>query len=293
MADLRQSDLWAEYMDSIGWQIDKLQNHFIFTLELFRIRISKLPRFEKNLDIEKADLFFKDKGSLLLKLEPNFPVNNTKIPEIEKYGYQEDKWPLAPTKTIVIDLTAPLDTLLSNMEKDTRYSVRLGEKKGVVVKLTDNFEEFYTLYKQTATRNKFWTENKNQINNRWEIFNKNGKAHIFTAFHASIPLATAMVYYWEDTAYYLYAGSSGTKRELMAPYLLIWEIIKSAKKSGFERLDLEGIADPKYSVTNSWRGFSHFKKGFRGEELTSIGSFSKFRYKPINMLFRLANRSWD
>ena len=113
--DLRQSDLWDEYMDSIGWQIDKLQNHFIFTLELFRIRISKLPRFEKNLDIEKADLFFKDKGSLLLKLEPNFPAREIKIPEIEKYGYLEDKWPLAPTKTIVIDLTQPLE-LLTNLK---------------------------------------------------------------------------------------------------------------------------------------------------------------------------------
>lgn len=291
MTDLRQSDLWAEYMETLGWQVDRHQNHYVYTFSTFGINLSKILRFNHTLDISYANQFFKDKNSLFAKLEPDFSVGEDKISDLKKAGFISDKWALAPTKTIQIDLTIPLEKTISGFEKDTRYCVRLGEKKGLKVDSGKDFETFYPIYLQTAKRNKFWTEGEKNITRRWEIFSKNGKAQIFAAYIDKEPLATAMVYYWDKAAYYLYAGSSTQKRELMAPYLLIWEIIKDSKKRGYKYLDLEGITDPRIPSTSSWGGFSHFKKGFRGETLTSVGTFTKV-YNPIlGPLFHLANRA--
>ncbi len=290
--DLRQSDLWAEYMESLGWAVDRHQNHYAYTFSTFGIHLSKILRFNSTLDIEQANQFFKEKNSLFAKLEPDFSVGDDILPDIKKSGFVADKWALAPTKTICIDLSKPLEDTLKGFEKDTRYSIRFGEKTGLRVEVGKDFDTFYPLYLTTAKRNKFWTEGEKNITRRWEIFSKKDKAQIFIAYLDKDPLATAMVYYWDKTAYYLYAGSSAQKREFLAPYTLIWEIIKDSKKRGYKFLDLEGVVDSRIPSTASWEGFSHFKKGFRGETLTSVGTFTKV-YNPIlSPLFQLANRAF-
>lgn len=289
--DLRQSDLWADYMRTLGWKTEKIDGHYLYIYSLLFLKFTKVPRFTKDLDLQKLDRFLKTKGALLTKLEPDFSQKNISA-KLAKADFKPDIWSLAPTKTIVIDLTPSEEELIRKMEKDTRYCVRSAEKKGVTVKENTNFEEFYILYQQTSKRGGFWIESKKNLAKRWEIFSEADKGKLFTAYLGKEPLATAMVLYHEKTAYYLYAGSSKTKREFFAPYLLLWEIIKNSKKEGFKYLDLEGIYDPRIPSTKSWQGFSHFKKGFRGEELTSEGTFTKVYNPVVRLIFEFSNRFW-
>ncbi len=76
--------------------------------------------------------------------------------------------------------------------------------------------------------------------------------------------------------YYYYAFSSKEGQKLFAPYLLVWEGIKLAKKQGCQIFDFEGIEDSRYKSTKSWRGFTHFKKSFGGKEVEYPGSFSQY-----------------
>lgn len=291
--DLRQSDLWAEYMRSIGWQAEKIQDHFLYTYGFLIFKFAKIPRFTPKLDLAWTDQQLKKKGILLVKLEPDFGLDEGISRKLNVLGFKQDSWALAPTKTITIDLTVSEDTLFKNLEKDTRYSIRLAQRKNVIVKETNNFEEFYPLYKQTSKRGGFWIESKSNLQKRWEIFSTKGKAKIFTAFVENVPLATAMIYYWEKTAYYLYAASSSEKRSHMAPYLLLWHIIVGSKENGLKKLDLEGIFDARIPVTRDWKGFTHFKKGFGGQEISSQGSFTKI-YNPVfRALFTFADRFWQ
>ena len=290
--DLRQSPLWAEYMRHLGWKTEKIADHYVYIYPFLFWKFSKIPRFTSSLDLKKVDQFLKKEGVLLAKLEPDFSVTNQINSQFSILNFQFDKWALAPTKTIVLNLLQSLEDLLMEMEKDTRYSVRTSAKRGVKVRESTNFEQFYLLYQQTSKRGKFWIESKKNLLKRWEIFSKEGEAKIFTAYFKKEPLASAMVFYHESTAYYLYAGSSKEKRGLFAPYLLVWEIIKDAKKRGFKKLDLEGIYDPRIPSTKSWQGFSLFKKGFRGEELTSAGTFTKVYNPLLSKLFKLADKFW-
>lgn len=277
-------------MESIGWEIDKLDNNYIYSRKVLGRKIFKIPRFNSDLDLKKLDKWLKGQKTLFAKLEPDlfFPEKDFNS-AFSILHSQVDNWSLAPSKTRVIGLSKPTTDLLMSMEKDTRYNIRLGIKKGVKVVENDHFNEFVTLYKETSKRAKFWMGSTKELEARWVVFHKNKKAKLFTAYLNKQPLASAMVFYWEKSAYYLHAASSSTHREVMAPYLLLWEIIKDSKKNGFKTLDLEGIYDPRMPSTKNWKGFTLFKKGFGGEEVTSVGSFSK-AYNPIvKVILKLGN----
>ena len=75
-------------------------------------------------------------------------------------------------------------------------------------------------------------------------------------------------------------------KEYHAPYLAVWTAIKEARTSGCDVWDFEGIYDPRYPSTNSWLGFTHFKKSFGGEEFVYPGTFTWY----INPVIKLMHR---
>lgn len=54
--------------------------------------------------------------------------------------------------------------------------------------------------------------------------------------------AAAIVTYFNDTATYYFGASSNAHRNVMAPYLLHWQIMQDAKKAGYKFYDLFGIS---------------------------------------------------
>src|SRR3989338_8328575 len=81
------------------------------------------------------------------------------------------------------------------------------------------------------------------------------------------PISTALISFFGDTATYLHGGSSNQERNVMAPYLMHWHIIKLAKAQGQKYYDFHGISEDK------WPGVTRFKKGFGGYELNYPGTF--------------------
>lgn len=275
-------------MEKIGWESIPVDSNFLYSKLLFwGKKIGKIPRFNPKLEVSKLHEYSK-KGYLFLKIEPNFTVTGDTLHYLKSH-FTSDRWSLAPTKTSLIHLQPSIEELLMNLEKDTRYNVRLSERKGVKVREEADLKHFLPLYRETGQRGGFWIGDHQELEARWSVFAKAGKAKLFVAHQGKLALAAALVFYWEGRAYYLHAASSSSHRELMAPYLLLWEIIKASKKAGYETLDLEGLNDPRIPSTRRWQGFSLFKRGFGGTELTSPGSFSQI-YNPIlKIIFRIGN----
>lgn len=291
--DLRQTPPWIKYMQSLGWKVEELPtgHAFIRTLPLIGSLI-KIPRINLPVSSKDLDQLAKKHRALFIKIEPNVTLENLNS-EIRKQfkDFQIDSWSLAPTKTIVLDLTPCEEEILKRMEKDTRYSIRLAERKGVKVSESDNFETFLKLYQKTAKRKGFWIGPTRDLKARWKSFSENNQGKLFFAYHSSPkePLAVAMVFFHEKTAYYYHAASSNQNRSLMAPYLLLWEIIKFAKKQNCTLLDLEGTHDPRIPSTKHWKGFTHFKRGFGGTEIQYFGSFTRYYNPLMKFLFKLGN----
>ena len=290
LADIRQSDLWGKYLEELGWQSHQLTStSFAYSKKIPLIgTIMKIPRVSLPIPLKQIEDLTKKINPFFTKLEPSIETNENNLEKIfnllKKVGFEKDRWSLSPTTTIKIDLTKSEDELLKNMEKDTRYSVRLALRRGVVVKQTDDFEEFKILYYATAKRKRFWAAKK-ELETVWKIFSKNKSASILSAYNNDEVLASTLLLYYEEKGYYYHAASSEDHRELLAPYLLLWQSIRFLKKKGYQMMDLEGTYDPRNPVTKKWKGFTLFKKGFGGEEVEYIGSFVKYHKLWAKILF--------
>ncbi|MDP2721079.1 MAG: peptidoglycan bridge formation glycyltransferase FemA/FemB family protein [bacterium] len=288
--DIRQSDLWAKYLQELGWQTIPIS-------PLFQIYLRKVPFFGATAKLPKLRLPipFKEIGRVaaennifMLKLEPDIEAgeerNESVVSLLKANGFQKDRWALSPTRTIQIDLTKSEEDLLKGMEKDTRYNVRLAAKRGVIVRKTNDFAEFKNLYFNTAKRKGFWPARK-EIETLWRVFSREKAANILTAYYKGRALASTILLDSNEVGYYQHAASSTEHREVMAPYLLLWEAMKFIKNKGCKMLDLEGIYDPRMPSTKKWKGFTLFKRGFGGREVEYIGSFVKYPRLWSKLLF--------
>lgn len=289
--DLRQSPLFAQFLKEIGWKVENLGSSYAYikTLPLLG-SVIKIHRLRFPIPFEKIDTLAKKYRALFIKIEPKEEYSEKARGKLLKKGFQEENWAFTPTKTIIIDLKLPLEEILARFEKDTRYSIRLAERKEVQVKDSSDFSSFIKLFTETAKRKGFWTGSLAEMEKKWTIFSSHGEASLLLAYPKGSAklVAGAMVFFVGKTAYYLHAASENSHRDLMAPYLIIWETIKLSKKRGCSELDLEGIEDKRIPSTRKWHGFSHFKRGF-GYEVTYLGSFTKFYNPIIKLIFKIGS----
>jgi lipid II:glycine glycyltransferase (peptidoglycan interpeptide bridge formation enzyme) len=276
-------------MEELGWAVEKVgpknkeQYAFVRKIPVFG-KILKAPRLVTPIPFEQLDALAADEKLAFAKIEPAASSKDKNLTrDLLAHGFKKDKWALHPTKTILLDLRPSENEMISSMEKDTRYSIRAAQRRGVRVVKTKSLERFLAIYRQTAQRQKFWIAEK-EMGLLWQIFSKESKAFILIAEWNKTDLAGCLILHHERKAYYYHAASINRLRELYAPYLLVWEAMTKCKEMRLRELDLEGIYDPRVPATKKWQGFTHFKKGFRGDELELAGSFVK-NYQPLASLF--------
>ncbi|MBI4226360.1 peptidoglycan bridge formation glycyltransferase FemA/FemB family protein, partial [Candidatus Roizmanbacteria bacterium] len=203
--------------------------------------------------------------------------------------------PLFPSWTQIIDLTKSEEELLKSMHHKTRYNIRLAQKKGVVVKEIANdeaFEIFSKLYFETCKRQKYFGHSLSYHKTVWENLKKE-IAYILIAFYKDTPLAAYELFFFHDTMYYPYGGTSLEFRNLMASNLLLWEAIRLGRKISAKKFDVWGSLSADYENGHPWAGFTRFKQGYGGKFTQLIGSFdlviNPVEYKIYNALSKLRN----
>ncbi len=195
---------------------------------------------------------------------------------------------IQPRETLVLDLKKTEDDLLAAMHQKTRYNIRLAQKKGVKIieGNLEDFTEFWRLMDVTGGRDGFRLHDKEHYRRLLSLPQENipGKPEfirIFFAEYEGKKIATAMLSFWGGRATYLHGGSDNDFREVMAPYLLQWEMISRAKKEGAALYDFYGISEKK------WPGVTRFKRGFGGEEKVYPGVFDIVFRAAIYRCYRL------
>ena len=174
-------------------------------------------------------------------------------------------------------------------ELDSLYRA-LAEKKGVQVELrpAEKFPDVWPLFNYTSTRNNF---NLHAQNYYQLMLNTSDNFKLWTASLEEKIIAAAIVGYYGNTVTYLHGASDYRYREIMAPNLLQWQIIKRAKSQNYKYYDFHGIA-PQGQPNHPWVGITRFKKGFGGKEIAYPGTFD-FIYQPewyrIYKIFRKLN----
>lgn len=232
------------------------------------------------------------KGAIFLKVEPdeNF------IPDFSALGFRKSDKDVQARETLIMYISKPEEELLAQMKQKTRYNTRLAYKHGVrIISIADQEKAeqiFLSLLKETARRQNFRLHPLNYYLNMMEMFldssviaGDGGLAlRLFFAQYQKKIVAGALVGFFGKRATYLHGASLPEYRNIMAPHLLHWEIIKAAKHLGFFEYDFWGIVtgktDPRQK--EKWEGFSKFKMGFGGRTVEYPGAydlvFSKLWY---------------
>lgn len=93
-----------------------------------------------------------------------------------------------------------------------------------------------------------------------------GTLKLYVAEYKGKIIAANLVVFFGEMATYIHGASDDIHRDVMAPYLLQWQAMKDAKKSGCTKYDLGGVktCNTKHVTcnTSNWEGITRFKTGF-------------------------------
>jgi len=204
-----------------------------------------------------------------VRLEPRVEIEDWRQLNLKKASRY-----IQPQCSLFLDLKKSLKDLRQGLSESTRYNIGWVERQGVTVEIStqeSDFKIFESLLKETSVRQRFSLHKEpDYYRKQFSTFLKNNQAKLFFALSpqslGKIPLASAVVIYFGNTATYLHSASSSKYPKLRAPYLLQWKIIEDAKKSGIARYDFWGVA-PTDDPHEAWSGLTAFKKSFGGERV--------------------------
>jgi len=192
-------------------------------------------------------------GAMFLRFEPTFNF------ELSTFNLRQTL-DVQPSKTLIMDLRQSADESLKQMHSKTRYNIKLAEKKGVEIIEAgiDRFDEFWRLICETRDRDEFRTHGIDYYKEMLKPDRHSIKL-LFAQYLNNI-IGTGIFSLFGDMVSYLHGGSANCDRQVMAPYLMHWYVIKLAKAKGYKYYDLNGIDEKK------WPGVTRFKLGFNGQE---------------------------
>jgi lipid II:glycine glycyltransferase (peptidoglycan interpeptide bridge formation enzyme) len=234
---------------------------------------------------------FAVRRGLLLRIFPNAVEDGTT--DLSRI-FQEEGFTLnsgPPSKTVLIDLSHPLDELRKSLAGKWRSCLRNSEKNGLNVTegIADEFfGQFTKLYKEMQARKK-----------RPEIFDIDDyaamqrdlsatlKLRVMLCKHEGEPIAGVALSLSGDTALLLFAATAGKALELGGSYFLFWQVIERLKADGYRWFDLHGI---NHETTPGPSKFKARLAGTRGRFTQYLGQFEACENTMSWYAVKLADR---
>jgi peptidoglycan pentaglycine glycine transferase (the first glycine) len=227
--------------------------------------LSQFGVIEKTLKSMHRELLriAREHNCTFMRINSSLP-KNTHLEEIfQDFGYHIAPIYLTSENASVLGLNdASPDQLLANMRKTTRYLIHKAEKEEVTVEIDTSgvkIQDFMKLYTITTEREKFVGFGENYIKSEFEAYGQHGNAVILNAYHRAQNLATALILFTKNSAFYHQGASNHPK--VPAPYLLQWRAIQLAIERGCKYYNFWGTYIPG-RTPKSWQGLSLFKLGF-------------------------------
>jgi lipid II:glycine glycyltransferase (peptidoglycan interpeptide bridge formation enzyme) len=177
--------------------------------------------------------------------------------------------------TLELDLGPEEDALFAALEKDTRWSVRQAEKRGVAVREAsgdDDLRALYDLYAETGQRAGFITRTWDYYRRMWGTLVAGGHAKVRLAEKDGRPVAGALTWRCGERDVYQSAATNDAGRSAYAAYALLWRCIIEARTGGARRFDFGGIPLDLTRKDDPMYGPYLFKKGFGGTPRRFVGA---------------------
>jgi lipid II:glycine glycyltransferase (peptidoglycan interpeptide bridge formation enzyme) len=115
---------------------------------------------------------------------------------------------------------------------------------------------------------------------------KKHTSHIFIAYHGSIPLAAYEIFIWDKIAHFPFGATDITYKKLMGSNLLMWEVIRYAKKMRCKYFDMSETLGPKHNALHPWAGLTKFAEGYGGRYIKFVKNYDYIVYPKQYVYYR-------
>ncbi|HEY4477310.1 MAG TPA: peptidoglycan bridge formation glycyltransferase FemA/FemB family protein [Candidatus Paceibacterota bacterium] len=225
---------------------------------------------------------FRGTHAIFVRFDFSPTLMESEMPLAEKYFRAGDAFSYRgssyqPRAEWVIDLTRPEEEILKRMDKKNRYGIRVAEENKIEARIIDknlrsHFDIFYRLIQETAERDRFREHPKLYYERIFESCEKRGCGFLVESLYKGEPATSDFIVWYEDTATWVFGGSSTKARDVSPSYLAQWSAMRYAKKIGCASYSFGGVSEPPF-VEQSWGGLSRFKKRFGGRALLHSAFF--------------------
>lgn len=317
MTDIRQSRQFSSFLQDLGWSSQKIGSNNIYLRKFpFIGYFAKMPRPQPPFYIDQILDFAKKNKIFHLNISPDISSENKNYKNIRnnflKNRFKIQNFPFNPTTTIQIDLTKSEQEIFNHFSQAKRRAVRRALKNILIVKESDNLEEFIRIRKKQYFPLGFLMVP--EMKKLWKNYYP-GNAALLLAYRKNLhnvilisplageesqiykrsfayaqddivlpnsnfkniynkPLAGILLLIFDNIAYYWFASSLKEGKKLFAPTLLVWQALKLSKKRGCKIFEFEGIVDERFpKASESWKGFTKFKEGFDGQKIVFMENF--------------------
>jgi peptidoglycan pentaglycine glycine transferase (the first glycine) len=301
-AHILQTSTWGQLKSVFGWFALSVQAPDCGAQILFRrlplgLTFAYIPKGPVGSGWQQLwpaiDRACRQRRAVFLKVEPD--CDTGAAPEDgEDFSGFTPAASIQPRRTVVVDLHGSEEDWLERMKQKTRYNIRLAERKGVVVRPSEDMESFQRLMEITGRRDGFGVHASAYYRRAYELFAKDRRCALLAAEFEGRPLAAIMVFASGRRAWYFYGASSDEERSRMPTYLLQWEAMRWAARRGCTEYDLWGIPDAEEDELESqftgrsdglW-GVYRFKRGFGGRVVRSPGAWDRIYAPRLYAIYR-------
>jgi lipid II:glycine glycyltransferase (peptidoglycan interpeptide bridge formation enzyme) len=241
--------------------------------------------------------FYKRDGAGYLKVDPDILRGDTAELSLDKLQPKQAYIFTQAERVWVVDLQKDEAELLAwlkehGMRKKLPYYLRRATKDGVTVRASTKPEDLELfiemLNKLHVKKGGIGKHPDDYYRKQFVAMAPKGYEKLFFAEKDGQVLAASLVGVYGKEGSYLHAASTDIMRDLSAPHLLQYEVMKyiQANNPGIVRYNFWGIVSDKNRQTSHPRnGYSEFKRSFGGYKLEYIRA-RDFVYKP--MIWRIA-----
>lgn len=218
---------------------------------------------------------------LFLRIEPLQNISSQKLNFKKAESVQ-------PPQSLIKNIFVPEDELMKSFHHKTRYNIRVAQKHDITVQTYSEFnKDVIELIMQTSTRQDYRNHASSYIENLWKFFSSQPndceiKVTGYLAKKGEAPAASGLMIDFAQTRMYLFGGSNYSLRNYMSPYLMHWQAMLDAKKSGLGFYDFGAAED----ASGHSGGYARFKMGFNPEIVDFFGTHDIVFKKAIYSIYR-------
>ncbi len=183
-----------------------------------------------------------------------------------------------------------LDDIQQGFNQQWRRNIKKAEKAGVKVVRGgyDDLPAFYTLYRETAERDRFLPRPLPYFERMWTALTAEDpdRMRLYLAHHDGEILSAATMLTVGDHVWYSYGASTSRRREVQPNNAVQWRMLSDAHADGARVYDLRGITDT-LDESNHLLGLLRFKAGTGGEAAEYLGEWDFPLNKLLHKAFQL------